>query len=878
MFAALLAAAVTSAAIPVCASTFTIGGSGTMFTIDRSGDGTNFAETVHYRTVSLSAYAGQHFTEMIGTHHFAPGDTSTNIVIMHKSPTSAYSFQTGNSRSYRFEITDAGGFPITNATRALTTGTSVNGSNAFGEKALAINTGTITVADGGYDQAYHSANVNNYFSAAAPRDYLVAAGAQLRATVTFHAREKDDGYQYVAIYANTSTSNVDTGAKDGDPGSVNHSHYMAGFTIDGSVSTAWCPYTFPLTSKGNACGEQTHTWSGNSNGNLKQQYFNANCRAADGRLVLPTSLTSLHVRLNASGNLSDTWYASNVVAHVQAVDTNAPTVLVVSAAPGIHAKGNAIYVSVAFSEPVTGSPSLSTSWGTLNYFSGSGSNVLTFKGTIPADATDTLNVTGKIGTISDLAGKEFTGGIDARSLATLDSSHVYAITYDLAGGALPEGASNHDTYTYETPSFTLAPPVRPCYVFAGWTGTGISGLTNAVTVVAQSHGDRAYVANWTPITYSVHFDAGAADATGPMPDQTLTYDAPQALSSNAFTRTGYTFAGWRGADGTIYPDGATVLNLTNAQDAVVSLTATCRPNIPYIDADGTERICTDYTVITNAVGNATYGTNGAESWHVVTNAVSISGQLYFRDNITHLILCDGATLAVTNANDAIQAYDLTIYCQTNGTGTVTATGAFAGIAANSVTINGGTVTATGGTGISAHFAAIGNHHLLKAHPILQVQCSRRFFAYARDNAGKLLKDAPPRLETDEFRESAEALLEEAAHGAVLVSPCISEGEREIARRAFAAGRRVITLANKSFPPLYKPGGKLFDACAAGSLLMLAPINWPYLPGEKKMTREDACALNRIAQLIAGPGAVEIVYKGIRPENVDHIARDAVAAA
>ncbi|MCR5751298.1 MAG: hypothetical protein K6G91_04990 [Kiritimatiellae bacterium] len=183
-----------------------------------------------------------------------------------------------------------------------------------------------------------------------------------------------------------------------------------------------------------------------------------------------------------------------------------------------------------------------------------------------------------------------------------------------------------------------------------------------------------------------------------------------------------------------------------------------------------------------------------------------------------------------------------------------------------------------GCGFTAHFAAIGNHHLLKAHSILQVQCSRRFFAYARDAAGKLLKDAPPRLETDEFRESTEALLEEAAHGAVLVSPCISEGEREIARRAFAAGRRVITLANKGFPPLYKPGGKLFDACAAGSLLMLAPINWPYLPGEKKMTREDACALNRISQLIAGPGAVEIMYTGVRPENVDLIAHDEVDAA
>ena len=181
-----------------------------------------------------------------------------------------------------------------------------------------------------------------------------------------------------------------------------------------------------------------------------------------------------------------------------------------------------------------------------------------------------------------------------------------------------------------------------------------------------------------------------------------------------------------------------------------------------------------------------------------------------------------------------------------------------------------------GQGLVGHFAAIGNHHLLKASSILQVQCSRSFFAYARDAQGRILKDRPPRLETAAFRESCEALLEEAAHGTVLISPCISEGEREIARRAFVAGHKVITLANKGFSPLYKPGGKLFDQCAAGNLLMLAPSGWPYLPGEKKMTRIDACVLNRLAQMIAGPGAVEIIYKGVEPRQVDELAHAVVA--
>ena len=177
-------------------------------------------------------------------------------------------------------------------------------------------------------------------------------------------------------------------------------------------------------------------------------------------------------------------------------------------------------------------------------------------------------------------------------------------------------------------------------------------------------------------------------------------------------------------------------------------------------------------------------------------------------------------------------------------------------------------------GPAMHFAAIGNHELLNAPMILQVQCSRRFFAYARNSKGEIDRSAPPLVSSEEFAEKAENLLAAAEHGAVLVSPCISHGEKEIARRAFGAGRRVITLSNKGFSPLYKPGGRLFDQCADGRLLMLAPTAWPYLPGEKKITRMDACALNRIAQLIAGTGAAEIDYKGVRPEGVDALVVEA----
>ena len=208
-------------------------------------------------------------------------------------------------------------------------------------------------------------------------------------------------------------------------------------------------------------------------------------------------------------------------------------------------------------------------------------------------------------------------------------------------------------------------------------------------------------------------------------------------------------------------------------------------------------------------------------------------------------------------------------------------------------------------GVVGAFAALGNRFLLD-RPLVQVQVSRRDFAYRREpKAGgglKIARDAAGEplvaQESAAFTAKAEALLARARQGAALLSPCVSEGEREIARRAFAEGLPLVVLRNKGFAPLEKPGGRHFDACAAGRLLMLAPAAWPHVPVEKPMTRRDALALNRLAQALAeggrGPGAcapgteqgapgteqdaASIAYRGVTFAEVDDWARAAVNLA
>ena len=112
---------------------------------------------------------------------------------------------------------------------------------------------------------------------------------------------------------------------------------------------------------------------------------------------------------------------------------------------------------------------------------------------------------------------------------------------------------------------------------------------------------------------------------------------------------------------------------------------------------------------------------------------------------------------------------------------------------------------------------------------------------------------------------------------MVISPCISDGERQIAREALKRHLPLVTLQNKGFAKLQKPVGRYFDACAEGRLLMMAPAAWPYTPQEKTMTRFDATALNRICQWLAGANAAEINYHGMTPANIDSLAEEAIMA-
>ena len=551
----------------------------TTFTVTRTGDLT-VSETVRYSTIGLSAAAGQNFTAVQGQLTFGPDEDSKSVAVteLTKPSNPAFAYQTGTSRSYRFMVTDMGGFYLAHRDRAITTGTSISGSSIYNLKDLTIQSAEYKITDDGYDKnAPKYIHSSTYFNAAAPSAYFSLAGAELRMTLTLDAKEDDDGYQYLSILTSITAYDNRSNCDNGNPGNINNSLYMAGFEHNtGSKDENYKSYTFPVTTVGNNAGA-SNPWGYGTNYILSLQKFKTNRRASDGRLILPSGFSYVAVRGNASGSGDDDWYAKNVIAHIQAVDLQAPRFLSATANPGMHAKGDTVYVSVAFSEivTVTGSPTLTTSWGALAYLTGSGSNVLTFRGMIPANAGSSLTLSGfsSSSSIKDLAGKSFSGSLPGTSLCTLDKSYVYPITYALAGG---EVTGNPSAYVWETPAFTLTNPTRTGWTFDGWTGTGLNGATSTVQVAQYSHGDRTYMANWTAHTYTVRFNANGQGATGTMTDQSFTYDQEQALKTNTFNFQNHSFLGWSTTpDGdVVYANCDVVSNLTAENEGIINLYAT----------------------------------------------------------------------------------------------------------------------------------------------------------------------------------------------------------------------------------------------------------------------------------------------------------------
>ena len=162
--------------------------------------------------------------------------------------------------------------------------------------------------------------------------------------------------------------------------------------------------------------------------------------------------------------------------------------------------------------------------------------------------------------------------------------NTYTVTYGVVGSANGTIALNNETPAIKDQNkqdfehgtkltFTATPAdgyrvLEPQGWFSDEEGNTSLGNGTAKTYTINSLTDAASVfvafEKIPASTYIVTFDANGGSGT--MNSQSFTENEPQNLTTNAFTRTGYTFAGWNTAangTGTSYTDGQSV-TLTTA--------------------------------------------------------------------------------------------------------------------------------------------------------------------------------------------------------------------------------------------------------------------------------------------------------------------------
>ena len=153
----------------------------------------------------------------------------------------------------------------------------------------------------------------------------------------------------------------------------------------------------------------------------------------------------------------------------------------------------------------------------------------------------------------------------------------YSISFDSGVSSI--------TQDYGT-AVTLPTPSKTGYTFVGWLR---NGTTYSVETMPAENVEL--VASWKANKYSIYFNSNSG--TGSMSKIDAVYDTKVELTSNAFTKVGYTFAGWNTKEdgtGTSYTNGQEVENLLSEEGSSITLYAQWEANT------NTQYVVNHYTI------------------------------------------------------------------------------------------------------------------------------------------------------------------------------------------------------------------------------------------------------------------------------------------
>lgn len=238
--------------------------------------------------------------------------------------------------------------------------------------------------------------------------------------------------------------------------------------------------------------------------------------------------------------------------------------------------GTTAQKSVTITKGSTGNRSYTANWTptnyTISYNANGGSlsgqktsyNIETANFTLPQPTRSGYTFTGWTGTGLSSATKSVTvskGSTGNRSYTANWSANGYTVSFNYnkpstATGTMSGNGTTSKGVTYATAYGTLPQPSIPGWAFNGWytAASGGSGISATTTYTAV--GNQTLYAHWTLNTYSISYNANGGSLNGQKTSyniETTTFTLPTP------TRTGYTFTGWTGSNGTTAQKSVTIV-------------------------------------------------------------------------------------------------------------------------------------------------------------------------------------------------------------------------------------------------------------------------------------------------------------------------------
>ena len=663
---------------------------GNSFMISRSD--ASAASYVYYYTQSGSAVADIHYTDVSGTLEFPQGIKEKTITVAARTVSDGDKYVSGSrSRDFFFVI-------YNNSINPLFTQGYVSGWTNYSystEKTQKICDGFLADDD----------NIRKHDGVATlasaftdeERSYFKNTNQtpKYKFNVSFKTYEVDDGYYYMGIYFNSESSNPwKTTKVAATPNGQNANLYNACWERNGKAGTLFT-IKLPvrgLSTNGNVNSYvwcKTNYWDiGNTNDYLYNQYFNSSYSdmwsSSDGYFLTADGSKKISIITNAAGEDDDSFWVKEPTTNVKLWDDVNPVVKGISVNTAhTYTSGERVYLAVRFNEVVdhhvnSATVTIGSNSYSFSYVGGDYTTTLYFC-CDNITTTSTSGIAGNVtlksigGYVKDMNGNSTYLSDLSYSVSGFKMYPSYAVTLNTNGGTINGG--NVTKYTYKVGATLPTNVTRPGYTFGGWytnsscTGTAETEISTSVS------GAKTYYAKWTPITYTITYNlAGGAHAN---PKTSYTVETSTFTLVNP-TRTGYTFAGWTGSNGTT---AQTSVSIAKGSTGNKTYTATWKANKYYIvyygsgNTSGTMSSTTCTYDVAATLRNNAFVKTGYSFLGWATTASASSATFTNQQSVSNLTSVSGQTInlyAVWSAKKFTVTLDQT-GASTEGTTTVEAT-------------------------------------------------------------------------------------------------------------------------------------------------------------------------------------------------------------